>query len=179
MKSNAMGVIEFVVDEAVLRDDLQETPRLADAAVLEMTYFVMPVRMCFGDVELLEWRSRAPVPGFVGNEAGDLVQVEFRDAGSAWMALPLIGLVAGFQEFLSRAEQERPFLVTAPVEPLLACIRREDHVHVKSEVNGRSASVPWREFVSAVGEFRNRVAELLSNRVPRVMEHPNWHSWFG
>ena len=44
--TEAMISIDFKLDEAVLAEDLMFVPSTVNAAALEETYFVMPVRLC-------------------------------------------------------------------------------------------------------------------------------------
>jgi hypothetical protein len=57
-----MITLEIRIDEPSLKDDLRFDPAGADVALLEETYFVMPVRLAISGQELLTPDGWAPLP---------------------------------------------------------------------------------------------------------------------
>lgn len=69
-------MLDFQVDERVLAEDRGHAPAAADPAVIETTYFTMPVRFSIDDRELFQRPSGAwlpqPVLGFATHLARSL-----------------------------------------------------------------------------------------------------------
>jgi hypothetical protein len=54
--------IEFKITEDSLSEDMLSDPSHTDVAILEETYFIMPVRACVNGVDMLAPTGWAPMP---------------------------------------------------------------------------------------------------------------------
>ena len=152
-----MIVLDFQVDEDGLAEDLAASPETATAAALEETYFVMPVRFAVGSAELLAF------PG----------------AYDTWRPQPILGFATHlFAAVMSVTSGGRASCHTTDggrlvFEPSDSITRISSTLLPDSKV-----SVPTIELIGAARALRDRVEELLLQRVPTMKEHPWWSKWF-
>jgi len=155
-------VLDFFRDQSVLGRD-----RLAYAAqpgidVLDVTFFIMPVRLSLCGVELLEW------PG-----------VRSRPS-SEWCPLPLLHVAAiGLDLVRSLEGETQKATYSLPeVGTELRLARMGDRVRVYSTMNGREATVGYDELLSAFERFAQGVRRMLLESVPALRDDPHWGAWF-
>lgn len=77
-----MIILDFRVDDEGLAEDVGTGAEIANAAAIEETYFVMPVRFAIGNTELLAfpgvhatWRPQ-PIVGFATHLAAAVLSAE-------------------------------------------------------------------------------------------------------
>lgn len=149
--------LDYEMDEFELRDitdDPSLAPHLADPAVLEMTYFEMPVRFVVNGTRVLGVEDRR------------------------WVALPLVG----FSNWLMRSVQRREELVrTHPSSPTgdLVFQRRGDEVELRNPITRDLALCSLTELTSAAEAFHASVRQLLVSRFPLMSGLASWPEWFG
>jgi hypothetical protein len=152
-----MIILDFQVDEESVARDLRASPETANAAAIEQTYFVMPVRFAIGDTELLalpsvyeSWRPQ-PIIGFPTHVLGTI-----------------LGSKPGETAYCHIADGGR-----------LAFQRAELTIRVSSTLLiGRAEIVETTELTRTATTFRNRVRDLVLQRVPTMASHPWWVQWF-
>jgi hypothetical protein len=152
-----MIILDFLLDEETFDKDLRSSPETANAAALEQTFFVVPVRFASGETELLSF------PG----------------AYDAWRPQPLIG----FATHLVVATQGASPGTMASCH--LADGGRLDFERIDYTIRVSSTLLPQQveivkavELVRAARDFRERVRTCLSLRVPALSRHPWWGKWF-
>ncbi len=152
-----MIILDFQVDEEGLAEDLGASPETANAAALEQTYFVMPVRFTVGNTDLLAF------PG----------------AYETWRPQPIIGFATHVLGAVLGVKPGEPACCHIADGGRLDFERFDWTIRVSSTLlRGRGESVPATELISAARVFRDRVRDFLLQRVPAMKEHPWWNKWF-
>lgn len=170
--------IQFLLDEVVLRLDLESDPAQAGSAELENTWFEMPTALRVGGVELFESPAEGLVDQFLGGPDGTLERVRVADRGSRWRAFPLLGMVGAFARLMRSIRLGRDWTMELPAGGRLLWTLRQNLVHVESAANGRTACAPLRDVAAACRAFSRDVEEMLTERVPGLRSHEGWKSWF-
>lgn len=191
-------ILEFRFDPRAIEDatDMGDLRRV-DAPLLAFSYFLMPVRLKVGDVELLE-----PV--------GDYVYIP-REKRSRFIRLydndgQLLPLTVDDRTLLASSPEPLPspwtplallsvamFGRAAVNEALAAGAATYDHAdggesltftvvgdraQIESGVNGRVAETAAVSLREAFGHFAERVRSVLGQECPELKEHPYWGPWF-
>jgi hypothetical protein len=144
--------LEFRLDELSLREDIECEPGSADSAVLETTYFMMPVRFSIEDTELLG--------------LGD----------DPWSELPLIGFATLLRETADLADGQTRRLCFAAGD--LSVERKKAKVRVSSILRKTGAELDVAEFAVATAQFLVRTRDFLVEHVPALRNHSEWGAWF-
>jgi len=146
-------ILDFQIDEKVLAEDRQQSPAAADPAVIETTYFTMPVRFSVDGRELFQTQSSACLPQPVLGLATHLVLAldALRSTGVAKCS------VAGGTLHLRQ---------------------RGERVQLTCSFNRVESGVPIDELEAAIKSFRRRVEDSLRLLVPEITTHPSWPMWF-
>ena len=152
-----MIILDFRVDDEALTKDLGATPELANAAAIEETYFVMPVRFAVGSTEFLAY------PGVY----------------DSWRPQPIIGFATHLFSAVMTSKFEKPALCYVVDGGRLEFDGTEYAIGIASTLlPGKAESVPSAELMGAARAFRERVRVLLLQRVPQIRNHPWWTRWF-
>jgi len=146
--------LDFQLDEHVLAEDRRSDPAAADPAVIETTYFTMPVRFSIDERELLQASS------------------------AVWLPQPLIGLAAHLLLSLDVLRSAGSATCSVAGAGTLRLDRRGERVHLSCSFNGVEAETSFAELEGAVKRFHERVKETLHVLVPELTRHPSWPSWF-
>jgi hypothetical protein len=84
-------VLQFQLDEAVLKEDVNDSISNENPAALEETYFIMPVRFGVGGVELLGEAKSKDIKVFLPHPEHGLRETTMSTRPCNWFPLPLIG----------------------------------------------------------------------------------------
>lgn len=146
--------LDFQIDENVLAEDRQHDPAAADPAIIETTYFVMPVRFSTDGKEVLQTQR------------------------SEWLPQPVIGFTTHLA--LAVCELGSTGVATCFVDDggTLRFERRGTRVHLTCSFNGVAAEIPIQELEGAVTHFRARVRDSFRALIPELTTHPSWSTWF-
>src|SRR4051812_6787234 len=98
--------IEFQINEPALDEDLKNSPATADAAAIEETYFVMPIRFSVHGTELLVRGHATTRFIFQGSPDKQLEAISSPNPGSYWMPLPIIGFTVNIWSVLNRSRSQ-------------------------------------------------------------------------
>jgi hypothetical protein len=147
-------ILDFQVDEKVLAEDRQQDPTVADPAVIETTYFVMPVRFAVDARELLQTPS------------------------SAWLPQPVLGFATHLALSVGALRSTGTASCSVAGAGTLRFQQRGERVHLICSFNKIEVETPTTDLVVAVAHFRRRVEEVLRTRVPELATHSSWPSWF-
>jgi len=147
-------ILEFRVDESVLAEDRRHDPAGTDPAVVETTYFTMPVRFCVDHVELLKTRS------------------------GAWLTQPLLGLATHLSLALSNLRSTGVATCSVAGAGTLRLQRHGERVRLACDFNRLEAEVAIDELDGAVRLFCRHVKDALREFVPEITTHPSWSTWF-
>ena len=145
-----MIILEFRVDEQAVQEDRESDPAAADVAVLEETYFVMPVRFCVAGQEML-------MPG-------------------GWTPLPILGFARRLYEATRSLESGREARCYVAGGGDLKLSRQNKAIRIESPVG--VAHIDAESLKRAAEEFLGTVRDFLQQRVPVMMNHKYWKSWF-
>jgi hypothetical protein len=172
-----MTNLEFHFDEASLAEDMRHSPESATSAMLEETYFVMPVRLCVNGVELLEQPNREVKNLFVAR-MGHAPQRFASVTESCWLPLPLLGFAThGLQRLRQvKGGDEQKLYLSGGGQ--LDFILNGERIAIKSSLNDRSSLAQLPEIVNAFQDFSESIRELLVHRIPSIQQHASWKQWF-
>ena len=173
-----MVLLEFQVDRTVLAEDKESNPGAAEAAALQETYFVMPVRLAIENVELLQmpmgeqqvWVGK---PGEQG-----LARMQREALASKWLPLPLLNVSTVGVEKVREARQNRVSTYSLPASGWrLRFERSGENICIHSEVNGGSGCARYEEVLHAFEDFASKVRNVLRREIPELNDHPYWGKW--
>ncbi len=156
-----MTALQFQFDGQSLTQDLGYAPERANPAVLEETYFIMPVRFCIDDIELFE-QSR-PHP----------------DERNSWLPLPVLGFATHALQALREIEPNSAKQVSLAGCGTLSLRRQDDRLSVTSSINGKTATATFAEIRDAFDNLCDEVRQMLVKHVPALQKHSFWPQWFG
>lgn len=167
--------IQFLVDEVVMRSDLECDPMRAGAASLEQTYFVMPTAIRVGGVELLQMPAQGDVGIFLGRIDGSVELSRAPAAEGRWQGLPLLGTVGALSRLMCNIRAGNSFTMNLAFGWSLTWSVRNERVHVVSNLSGRTSSASIGEVAVAHRAFSCAVraralGESPGSRVARGME---------
>ncbi len=161
MRDKNLVILEFQLDENIIREDRKFNPGTADTGVLSETYFCMPVRLKIGSVELLE----IPV--------GSRVQ-----KSSPWLSLPILDIATTGLEAVKEAKRRGASVYSLPGSGSRLYFRMiGDEVSAYSQVNGREARTHYNQLLQAFEDFASRVRHVLMEKVPDLENHSYWGKW--
>lgn len=146
--------LSFQVDESVLSDDRRYNPAVADPAVIETSYFTMPVRFSVDGTELLETPS-----GF-------------------WLPQPVLGFATHLDRSLDALRSTGSARCSVAGAGTLSFQRRGEQVQLTCSFNRVEVEVSIDDLDRAFKDFRERVEAVLRTRVPELITHPSWPTWF-
>ena len=149
-----MVTLDFQVDESVLSDDRRYNPAVADPAVIETTYFTMPVRFSVDDIEVLQTPS------------------------GSWLPQPVLGFATHLDQSLDNLRSTGSASCSVDGAGTLSFQRRGEQVQLTCSFNRIEVEVSIDDLDSAFKDFRERVAAVLRTRVPELTRHPSWSTWF-
>lgn len=149
-----MTEIDFLIDEGVLTEDLAVDPTQADAAALEETYFIMPVRLHIRDRDLF------------GSESGER------------MPLPILGFATRFSQALHRCFSDAKGTMYLAGGGHINLELRKSELTVSCSLTKRSSSDDATKIVHAANAFSNNVRLFLLDRIPHLERHRSWRYWF-
>lgn len=174
-----MILFEFQFDPGVVAEDRTTNIAVANSSALQETYFVMPVRLTIGHVELLEippkydQRLQRNIKGnyIPGQKGNTLVTMP-------WLELPLINLASvGLDAVIAVGQQGSSFYTLPDFGWRLVFTLFEKDVEVHSQVNGNTARVKYDSLVCAFRKFTLEVKATLKREVPELQEHVVWGRW--
>ena len=151
---NHMAVsLEFHMDQRVFAEDRTHDPAGTDPAVVETTYFMVPVRMSIHGAELLRTQT------------------------TAWVPEPILGLATHLVLVLE-ALRTRGAATCSVGGGTLHFHLYQGVVRLVCSYNKVEADVSLDELQVAFENFRSRVRDSLSQLVPELTAHPWWPEWF-
>jgi hypothetical protein len=154
-------LLEVQVDEGTLAADREIDPRTIDAAALQETYFLLPTRRQVHQEELFAVPPKGP---------GKLA--------SPWLELPILHVATvGLQKVKDICEQGQSMYTLPSSGWRLRFEACGPDVLMHSEVNGRQGCVHYAELLAAFEHFASTAREVLSRKVPELLDHPHWGKW--
>jgi hypothetical protein len=140
--------LDFQVDDREFRDDAQQDPLSATAAMLEETYFLTPVRFSVHATELLAPSSANP-----------------------WLPLPLLGFATHLHAALTTIADGAEATISIGGGGSLQ-LRRRDHVlEIESPFARATVRASLEHVLKAAEVFPARVRELIDEYVPDFNKH--------
>lgn len=166
-----MVILECRFDSLVVAEDCSIVdPRKADEVALYHTYFMMPVRLRVGDVEMLELNlPDAPHPQHP-------IQ---RMPSPAWQELPVLHVATVGLDTLKEAKETGTAQYDVPEDGILHLTIQAEDVHVVSSNRpDMMGHAPYHEVLDAFERFAAHIRQQLVQSCPELMEHPSWGAWF-
>lgn len=173
-----MIAVDFRLDEASLAEDLLHSPEHASLAALEETYFVMPVRLCVNEVELLEQPNRKNRNVFIAHPEQSAQRMQLPHEGGRWLPLPLLGFATHALLALNEAKPGRGQKLNLAGGGHLMFTCQGEQLSVASSINGKRSSTQFAEVLNAFRTFSENIRQLLVSQVPAIQQHPFWRQWF-
>ena len=170
---NREVILEFQVDESTLKEASEDSIVDANAAALEVTYFIMPVRFRLNGVELLgEKRGKESKVCFPHPEHG-MRGTHTLASPSCWLPLPLIGFASNGIRILHDVAVGRKGQLSIADAGSLRFSRENDKVLVVSDLNGHLAEGDFVDvpkcFFSVRSEYPGPVPEPVTSVGPASM----------
>jgi hypothetical protein len=147
-------MLDFRLDEDVLDEDRRSHPSAADPAVIETTYFMMPVRFSVGETDLL------------------------KSSNDVWLRQPLLGFATHMSLALSLLRSTGVATCSVAGAGTLRLQQRGERVRLSCSFNGAEAEASFDGLDAAIKDFRGRVEASLREHVPELTRHPSWPTWF-
>jgi hypothetical protein len=147
-------ILEFRVDESALAEDRRHDPAGADPAVVETTYFTMPVRFCVDHVDLLKTPS------------------------GVWLPQPLLGFATHLSLALHNLRSTGVAICSVADAGALHFQAHGERVRLVCDFNRAETEVAIDELDGAVRLFCQHVRDALRELVPELATHPSWSAWF-
>jgi len=145
--------LDFQIDQDVLEDD-RASAAAADPAVVETTYFVVPVRFAVDGRDVL------------------------RMPDGTWLRQPMVGfsteLASSVEELRVRGSSE----CTAADAGTLRLRLLDGTVRIECSLTGLVLEAPITELEEAIWTFREKVKTVLLAFAPEITRHPSWAKWF-
>jgi len=166
-----MVVLEFHVDAAIIAADCGIGDlRKADRVAIYQTYFMMPVRLRIGAIEILELDLPDNLPPR---------HPVWRMPSPAWQELPLLHVATVGLDTIRETRQVGVSRYDVPEDGTLYLTMNGADVAVMSSnrptMIGRA---PYCELLDAFEQFADQVRETLGQECPELKEHPYWGPWF-
>lgn len=172
-----MVVLEFYLDAASIRDARDLELRSVDAAAMQETLLIMPVRLRIGAVELLESIQQRERQEWASDlEAHSLVPVDARPVPSPWWPLPLLNVATVGLRKVQELARSRVSVYHLPGGGWLRFERLDGQVRVTSD-HGRTAVASADELTRAFTDFASQARDLVQRHLPQLAEHPHWGRW--
>ena len=135
--------------------EADEAPESAPAAAIEHAYFVVPVRLAIGGVDLLAY------PGVYPD----------------WRPLPVLGFSSHLLNTVAGLEHGQSGTVTLEDGGFLSITRDGNNLLITTSLSPVSASAPRDEFVGAAANFARAACDYVLSLSPRMAAHPAWVGW--
>jgi len=150
--------LEFELDEKVLLEDLEESPKEADTAALVVTYFLMPVRFIIDDKDVFYYKNERSNPG---------------------IEVPLMNLaINGLSHIKSLEDEDESFYLIPEAYGDLFFKRIENNkIEIIFSKFDEKFIVDYDELLCAFEDFSERVKVFLRERVPELVDHSYWGKW--
>ncbi len=148
-----MITLHFDAEARALAEDCSLDPVHEDPAVLEETYFVVPVTFRVDGHDMLG------APGAVH-------------------PLPLLGFASHMLEALAKLGQNDIRQVSLAGGGGLRLRSMGPNVEVQSSLTDVTVVVSRQDAVNAFKQFASDVAHELTRRTPSFRAHPHWSTWF-
>ena len=173
-------LLDFIPDEMVMAEDKSSAPSQADAAELQHTYFIMPIRLKSGAEELLEIPpAKDQQQVWSGDSSGNSLHPILKERPfDPWFPLPLLDVATTGLEKIREVHQKGTSIYRLPGAGYRLSFQMSGKdVFVHSEVNGRTSRIQYVDLLHAFEEFASKVREYLSHEVPELKAHPFWKEW--
>ena len=144
--------LELQIDDDVIAAERRHELVQFHPAVLETTCLVMPVRFRVDDREL------------------------FQTHDSVWCRQPVLGLAAHLPACIATLRVEGSAECSTDGDTL-RFRRYGERVRI-STLTDMEAETSVDELADAVDSFHRRVEELVRDRLPELLRHPAWPTWF-
>lgn len=160
-KTNNLVALEFQRDDNVVKENRESSPGSADAGVLSETYFVLPVSLIIGGVELLETPARSS-----------------GEQPPSWLPIPILDMATAGLDAVKEAKKKGNSMYSlSGFGSRLYFNMSGNEVVVYSQVNGREARTSYGQLLNAFERFALEVRCFLIKNVPELREHPYWGRW--
>ncbi|MDQ3705892.1 MAG: hypothetical protein M3437_11830 [Chloroflexota bacterium] len=174
-----MCILEFKVDEAILREDTKGGLHIANSAALQHTYFEMPVRFNVAGVELLEKPIAAHTQLWISDpHTRNNVPVQRGLAPSPWLSLPILHVATIGLERVQEAWESGTSTYSLPGGSHLSFERSGEDLIVYSGLNGQRSRANYHQILHAFLNFASEVRHVLDQAAPELRDHQHWGRWF-
>ncbi len=173
-------LLDFLTDEMIMAEEKGANPGQADAAELQHTYFIMPIRLKSGAEELLEIPlAKDQQQVWSGDSSGNSLHPILKERPfDPWFPLPLLDVATTGLEKIRGVHQKGTSIYSLPGSGYRLSFQMSGKdVSVHSEVNGRTSRIQYVDLLHAFEEFASKVREYLSHEVPELKAHPFWKEW--
>jgi hypothetical protein len=176
-KGGMMITFEFVVNKDRILEERKYDLLIDGIAILENSYFVLPVRLNINGIEMFEY-SMNGTTGLVEPRGKDL---EFQDKKIAtiWLELPILHLsITGLESVKKACNGEKVIYNLPEGVTSLQFIPIEKSVEVISEISGRKSKIECSELLKAFEDFSSKTRAVLEELVPELKQNPEIAYWF-
>jgi hypothetical protein len=172
-----MNMIVLTIDTSGLKDYKNDQSIIqADAAVLGVTGFELPVMLLVNNTNLFEITPKKDiVVNSMGNQSIESIST---GANSSWLTLPVLNFALNGLEVVKKVYQGESIEFILPEVGSRLRFRSIDNmVEIYSGINKKTAITDSQELLQAFEDFLAEVKRALRDEVPQLLEHPYWGPW--
>jgi hypothetical protein len=153
-------IVDFQLREEVLREDVGLQPHLRPIPVLFQTFFVMPMRLRVGGMELFEAEG----------ESYRLPRTSGVEVSAPWIFLPLLGMASGGLKALRGAldRGESSMLLPSKGGSTIVLSYRDGSLTIYSGLNGARGTAPYDVSFDSWLAFARKVLDMATKAVPEL-----------
>lgn len=171
-----MIMLEFQMDENALQEDKVSDPLHHDIAVLQETFFVLPVRFIVNGIDMFGIHQNQRV--FYGLPNDNKPTFENKMIKSYWLYLPVLSLAIVGLEKVRMACEGKVSLYSLPGTGAYIMFQPSSTgIEVKTTFTNEFAQISCLDLITVFSEFADKVRGMILSVFPELISHPNLSSW--
>jgi hypothetical protein len=170
-------MIELIFDKEGLKEYKNDRSIIeADATILGVTGFELPVMFLVNNVNLFEFTKNQMV--LINNLENQSLEPIMRNAVSSWLTLPILNFALNGLEKVRKVYKGESLDLDLPEMGAFLRLRSMDNkIEIYSTINKKTVIVDSLELLRAFENFIAEVRFALRTEVPQLLEHPYWGPW--
>jgi hypothetical protein len=168
-----MVKIEFFNDENEINEDKLYDPLHMDAAILEQTFFVLPVRFLVNDSDMFHWKQEIRI-----GMPKDEVYRSMEENIYIWIPLPVLHLATKGLDEAKRACKGETIIYSLPGTMYQIKFHpMNNKIEISSSFLNYSEVIYCTELVEAFEKFAEEVRKMINREFPELKKHPQIGAW--
>lgn len=171
-----MITLEFRMDENALIEDKLSDPLHSDIAVLQETFFVLPVRFIVNGVNIFNFDTNQKV--FLGLSNDKQLKSVDKMIKSIWLPLPVLNLaIVGLDKVKIACEGKASFYSLPETGAYIMFQPSSTGIGVKTSFASKFEETTCSDLLMAFSEFAEHVRKMILSVFPELITHPDLGSW--